>query len=104
MWKRIALVLLLAGIVVSAKTYTFNLSNPTRFGTATLKPGEYKVNVDGEQVLLLDRTGHEVEATAKVESSTYKYSGTAIEMVKADGTDRVVAVELGGTSTKIVFE
>jgi len=104
MFKRIALLALIAASLVSAKTYTFVVSEPTQAGTAQLKPGEYSVKVDGSQVVLVDKGGHQIEAIAKVEASEQKFNLTSVCTSKEDGTPRIEWIQLGGTRTKVVFQ
>ena len=104
MSKRVAVLLLVAGLIVSAKTYTFSVDRTTQIGTAELKPGEYKVKVDGTQVLLLDGRGHQIETAAKVEPSDHKFMATAVTISTQDGGSKILAIELGGSTTKVVFE
>jgi hypothetical protein len=104
MFKRVALLLLVAGLVASAKTYNFSVDGVTQIGTAELKAGEYKVKVDGQQVSLVDRAGHQIETTAKLESADHKFTHTAIAISTKDGGARILSIELGGSSNKVVFD
>ncbi len=104
MLKRVALGILLTGLIASAKTYTFTVDKLTQIGTGELKPGEYRLKVDGEQVVLVDRAGCQVETTAKVEPAGHKFSSTALTISTADGSPRILAIELGGSASTVVFE
>jgi hypothetical protein len=104
MLKRIAILALLGVSLASAKTYTFSVSEPAQAGQAQLKPGEYSLKVDGPQVLLIDKTGRPINATAKVETVDRKFDQTAISISKADGTSRIQWIALGGSKNKVVFE
>ena len=104
MLKRVAVLLLVAGLIASAKTYTFSVDRVTQLGTAELKPGEYKVKVDGTQAVVVDRTGHQIETTAKVEPADHKFMATAVTISTQDGGATILAIDLGGSSTRVVFE
>ena len=104
MLRRVAVLLVAAGLIVSAKTYSFSVDRTTQIGTTELKPGEYKVKVDGTQVVLIDRAGHQIETTAKVEPADHKFMATAVTISTQDGGAKILAIELGGSTTKVVFE
>ena len=104
MIKRVAVLLMVAGLLASAKTYTFSVDSVTQIGTARLKPGEYRAKVDGTQALLVDRAGRQIETTAKVESADHKFMSPAITVETKGGGPRILEVELGGTTSRVVFE
>jgi hypothetical protein len=104
MLKRIAILALVGVSLASAKTYTFSISNPAQAGNAQLKPGEYSLKVDGSQVVLMDKTGRRIEATAKIETAERKFDQTAVSISKAEGTNRILWIALGGSKNRVVFE
>jgi len=104
MFNRIAVLLLVAVSFASAKTYTFGVSSTAQVGTAELKPGDYKLKVEGTQAVLMDRTGRQIEATAQVESRDRKYSQTAVTSSTESGITRIRSIELGGSNYKVVFQ
>lgn len=104
MFKRLTIVALMSVVLASAKTYTFTISEPVAAGTAQLKPGEYKCKVDGTQVVLIDNRGKQIDTTAKVESAERKFNETSISITKADGSNRIVSIQLGGSTNRVVFE
>jgi hypothetical protein len=69
-----------------------------------LKPGEYHLKLDGTQVVLTDQESNRIDATAAVETGDHKFTGTAIVVSKADGTNRILSIELGGSTSRVVFE
>jgi hypothetical protein len=69
-----------------------------------LKPGEYRVQVEGSQVILKDSAGHQIDVAAKVETTDHKFQQTAISSFNADGQRHINSIELGGTKDKVVFE
>jgi hypothetical protein len=104
MFKRLAMLALLSVLVLSAKTYTFNISDNATIANVQLKPGEYHVKLAGSQVVLTDQAGNQIDATPKVETADHKFDHTAVIYSTADGTNRILSVELGGSSNRVVFE
>lgn len=104
MLKRIAMLALLGVSLASAKTYTVTVPDSAQAGKVQLKPGEYNLKLDGSQVMLLDQTGHRIDVSAKVEVADRKFDSTAISISKADGTNRIQWIELGGSKNRVVFQ
>ena len=104
MFKRLAIVALMSVVLASAKTYTFTISEPATAGSAQLKPGEYKLKLDGTQVVLIDNGGKQIDTTAKVETADRKFNQTSISISTADGSNRIISIELGGSTNRVVFE
>ena len=104
MFKRLTLVALLGVMLVCAKSYTINISDPATAGGTQLKPGEYRIKLDGAQVVLLDNAGKRIDTTAKIETAEHKFDQTSISVSKADGTNRIISIQLGGSTNRLVFE
>jgi len=104
MFKRFTIVALMSVLLASAKSYTISISDPATAGTTQLKPGEYKVKLDGTQVVLMDNNGKRIDTLAKVETAEHKFDQTSISISKADGANRIVSIQLGGSTNRIVFE
>jgi hypothetical protein len=103
MIKKIALFGLLGVGLMSAKTYSFTVNSPTTAGTSQLKPGDYKLKVDGTQAVLMDRKGNTLD-TGKVETADHKFSQTSISSSSANGGNKLESIEFAGSNTKVVFE
>jgi len=109
MSKRIAVLalafvgLLLAGSKTGAKTYTITVSDPALAGNAQLKMGDYRLKVDGAQVVLTDMDGKRIDTTATVETVERKFDRTALITTNADGANLILSIELGGSTNRIVF-
>lgn len=87
------------GIASAASNYSITLSSATRVGTTELKPGDYKVSVDGDKVTF--KSGKNVvEVPATVEKGDKKYSDTMLDTAGSQLQD----IMLGGTNMKIVFK
>jgi len=104
MFKRLAMLALLTALVASAKTYTFTISDRETAGNAQLAPGEYNLTLNGTQVVLTDKNGNRIDAIAKVEISDDKFAETMVITTKADGTKRIVSIQLGRSRNRVVFQ
>jgi len=108
MFKRLAILALLSVFIVgaktSAKTYTINLTESAKAGVVDLKPGEYRLKLDGSQVVLTDQGGNQIDAGAKVETGDRKFEHTSISSTYVDGTHRILYIQLGGSRNTVVFE
>jgi hypothetical protein len=86
------------------KTYDIILNSPAKAGSTELQPGEYKLKVDGSQVIF-SRDGKEWTAPVKVETVNRKFAQTTVESSTNQGDmDTIKAIDLGGSTTKLEFE
>ena len=82
----------------AASSYNLTLTSPVSVGGTELKPGEYKVAMSGDKaVFKLGKTTVEVPAT--LSAGDHKYSSTSL----LSKENKVEEIDLGGTSSKIVF-
>jgi hypothetical protein len=89
-------------IASAASTYHFSLFQPSMVAGKELKPGDYKIQLNGDKATI--KVGKEtVEAAIKVESGKEKFSETSVRFGTADGKMTVQEIRLGGTTTKLVF-
>src|ERR1035441_306502 len=90
--------------VASAKTYDILLSSPTKAGSLKLKPGEYRMTVNGTKVVFTDvNTTKSFTTEVKVENTDTKFGDNKID-ASNDGTTSVIKdIELGGSKPKIDF-
>jgi hypothetical protein len=90
--------------VVSAKTYDIVLSNPTKVGSVQLKPGQYKLKVDGANAIFTESNSSKSFSTpVKVETSDKKFDDTRVQSTKDNDGDRINEIDLGGSKTKLGF-
>src|SRR5579871_1272125 len=105
MKKSILLAIGVAGLAVasaSAKTYSVTFYEPAVVGSMTLKPGDYKVDVNDQKAVL--RNGKvRCEAPVKVETSDTKYGSTTVRFGSGDGKMHLQEIHVGGSKTKLVF-
>src|SRR6476659_5044245 len=90
--------------IVSAKTYDIVLSNPTKVGSVQLKPGQYKLKVDGANAIFTDLNSSKSFTTpVKVETGDKKFDDTRVQSTKDTDGDRINEIDLGGSKTKLGF-
>lgn len=91
------------GIAAAASSYHVTINSPAWINGNELKPGDYRVQVDGNKVMI---TGHNasVEAQAKVENAGKKYSATSLRTDEVNGRRQLEEIDFGGSKTSIVFQ
>ena len=109
MLKRLAVILLFFGVLLAAaksgaKTYTFVINDKVVAGTTELRPGEYYVRLNGSEVLVTDQDGEQLAVTAKIETAEHKFELTSLHCSMDGGTNRLLSIELGGSTYKLVFQ
>ncbi len=104
MKKALVIALLSVCSLAFAKSYKIILTSPTKAGTVQLKAGEYKVKVEGTNaVFTLTDSSTSVTAPVKIENSNKKYDSTQLQTTKDGDGERLTEIDLGGSSTKLVF-
>jgi thiamine pyrophosphokinase len=94
--------LALAVASAASKTYHVTLSEPATVNGTQLKPGDYKVQVEGDKAILtIGKTV--IEAPAKVETSDRKYDSTQVSIEKVNNRSTINEIRVGGTNTRIIF-
>lgn len=95
-------ILALAAASAAASRYTVTLFQPSVVAGTVLKPGDYKLDVDGvKATMTMGKT--QVETPVKVESVDSSYDQTSIVYAQVDGKSHIREIRLGGTKTKLVF-
>ena len=99
------LVCVLAGVsIASAKTYKITIFDPSVVAGVQLKPGDYRLNVDGSKAVFIDdREKTVAEATVTVENSTKKVPATSVVTKQVGGKNQIESISLGGTTIKLEF-
>ena len=85
------------------KSYDVIFSSPASVAGVQIPAGEYKVKVDGANAVFTDKAAKSVSAPVKVQSGTKKFSYTAVDATKEGSVDKVNAIEIGGSTTKLEF-
>lgn len=103
MLKNITLLLLAAGLAVAAgSTYKVTLFQPSVVAGTELKPGDYKLELQGTRVAI--KSGKQVvETDVKVETADTKFSTTTVRYESGEGKFKVQEIRLGGTKTRLLF-
>ncbi|HLK62643.1 MAG TPA: hypothetical protein VKU19_04330 [Bryobacteraceae bacterium] len=90
--------------IANAKTYHITLDESAMAGNVQLGAGEYKVKVNGDSAIFTNvDTGKSTSAPTKVENASSKHDLTAVDTSKASGTNKIQAIELGGSTETLEF-
>jgi hypothetical protein len=90
--------------IVSAKSYDFVLTAPAMAGSNTLKPGQYKVSVKGDQATFVDENSSKsYTVPVKIGQADHKFDHTSVQSTSNNGVDNIQVIELGGSNTKLEF-
>ena len=91
--------------LASAKSYEISVDSVSKVGDIQLKPGAYKVSLEGSTVKFTDEnSGKSVSTNAVVETNNpSKFDATALETIQKDGVTTVNEIDLGGTHTDVKF-
>jgi hypothetical protein len=90
--------------VVNAKTYDIVLSSKTKAGSVELKPGQYKLKIEGNNAIFTDTSkGKSFTTPVKVETGDKKFDDTRVQSVKDGDADKINEIDLGGSKTKLGF-
>ncbi len=93
--------LTVAALVASAASHRLTLFQESVVNGSTLKPGVYKLQVDGSRAVISSgRTS--VEVPVNVETNKAKYGATSVRYLNGDGKYRLSEIHIGGTATKLV--
>lgn len=103
--KKVLFTFAVMGLAVAsaADTYRVTLFQPSVVGGKELKPGEYKVTVDGGKATISQGKNNSVETAVKVESADTKFASTSVRYMNGEGKYKVQEIRLGNTKTKLVF-
>lgn len=90
--------------IASAKSYDVTLTAPAMAGSTELKPGDYKLKVEGTQAVFTDAQSSKTwTAPVKIENSARKFEQTVVESTHQGDMDHIHAIDLGGSNTKLEF-
>ena len=88
-----------AASVFAASSYNVTLFNESQLGGKTLKPGDYKLQLNGDSVAL-KHNKDVTEAPAKIETSDKKFNTTT---VRFNERHEIQEIMVGGTNKKIIL-
>ena len=90
--------------IASAKSYDVVLNATAKAGTTELKPGEYKVRIEGSQAVFTNvQSNKSVSVPAQVENGQTKFPYTSLETTSQDGMDNIQAIDLGDSNTRVTL-
>jgi hypothetical protein len=98
-----AMFLVLALSVMSAETYWLQIYQPMYLGGKELKTGEYKLDLQGDKVTL-KKGKVAVESKVKVETLDQKARSTTLVCNQVGDKLEVNAIQLKGSTTKLVVQ
>jgi len=88
--------------IASAKTYNVTLDHATKAAGNELKPGDYKVKVEGSQAVFTNQQdAKSVTVPVKVETGDKKFPYTTVETMNQGGMDTIQAIDLGDSNTRL---
>lgn len=90
--------------VASAKSYDVILSAPAMAGSTALKPGEYKVKVQGSEAVFTDQSSKSFSIPVKVENANKKFDYTSIESTNNGGMDTIKSIDLADSNTRLMVQ
>ncbi len=89
--------------VASAKSYSVKLADPYTIGSTQLKPGNYRVTVNGTSAVLADPQ-KKIQVNGTIQNETRKFDDTAVVSTQQRrGASELKAIELGGTHMQVNF-
>ena len=88
--------------VASAKSYEVVLTAPAMAGSTELKPGEYKLKVQGSEVVFTDENAKSVSVPVKIENGSKKFGYTSVESTNKGGMDTIQAIDLANSNTRLM--
>ncbi len=94
---------LAAGLAIAADSYSINFAKPVVVGSTEMKPGDYKLELDGNKATLRNKK-NSVEADVTVENAGEKYRLTSSCCLGDDGKYHLQEIRVGGTNTKVLFK
>ena len=101
--KRLLFTLALVGAsLASAKTYTVRLSDPAAIANHQFKTGEYRLEINGDHVLLKGEKTV-VELPVQIENEARKFDNTTVTVSTQGGSAQIQEIGIGGTRTKLLF-
>jgi hypothetical protein len=98
----LALSVFALGLASAASGYHVTLTGTMWAGSTELKPGEYQVQVENGKAVFKNKK-NTIEVPAKMETANSKFQATALSSSTSGGKEKLDAIEIGGTNTRIVM-
>jgi hypothetical protein len=88
-----------------AKTYGISVHSATKVGTVVLKPGDYKIKVEGANAIFSKEDSNTSFTTpGKIETVSDHFAQTILHQVQDGDQSRIVSIELKGTQSLLKFD
>ena len=87
----------------SASKHTVSFDRPAVVGGVELKPGEYRLSLDGDKVTIATAKGESAQAEVSVHTEQHKFGSNTVRYDLTDGKSYVVQIRLGGTNQVLEF-
>ena len=87
----------------AASRYNVTFDRPAVVAGVELKPGDYRVTVDGDKVTISSGKQTAAEAGVAVHTEDRKFSSTSVRYETSDGKNNVTLIRLGGTNQVLEF-
>ena len=94
---------LMAGSASAANKFNVTFDRPAIVAGVELKPGEYKLTVEGNKVTIASGKEEAAQAEVTVQTEQRKFSSTAVRYDMAEGKANVTQIKLGGTNQVLDF-
>lgn len=97
----VCLVAAVSLVWAGAMSSKVTLFQPSSLNGVDLKPGDYKIVVDGDK-LTIQNGKTKAEAAVKAEENAEKFAATSIRYSTGDGKMKITEIRIGGTHTRLV--
>jgi len=103
--KKAIAVMFAIGISVAyaASSYRVTLYQPTTVNGTQFKPGEVKVELQGDKVVI-KQGKTSAESNVTVQNGAQKFDATSVGYNGDNSKTQVQEIRLGGTTTKLLFD
>jgi hypothetical protein len=85
------------------KAYHVTLNEAASVNGTQLQPGEYKLQIEGDKVVLKLGKKTALEAPAKVETADHKFETTSVAIQTAGSKPVLSEIRIGGTNQRVIF-
>ena len=91
------------GAAYAASSYHVTLYKPTTVNGTQLKPGDCKLELQGDKVVI-KQGKTSVESGVTIQNGAQKFDVTTVGYNGDSSNNQVQEIRLGGTTTKLLFE
>jgi len=90
-------------VASAADAYRVSLRETTELAGKQIKPGDYRIEVNGSRAVIKDGKKELAESAVSVQTGNEKFPSTRVRYDNGDGRYHLREILLGGTSTTLVF-